>query len=73
MLTLCPPQQAFNATAVVRHMRKLQLGTSQELPGPTTPTSPCRSDQLMPGPSDGSDSSSSDRSPGNDCLQLPPD
>ncbi|XP_059571963.1 calcium/calmodulin-dependent protein kinase type 1 isoform X1 [Alligator mississippiensis] len=66
-------KQAFNATAVVRHMRKLQLGTSQELPGPTTPTSPCRSDQLMPGPSDGSDSSSSDRSPGNDCLQLPPD
>ncbi|NXS58513.1 KCC1A kinase, partial [Brachypteracias leptosomus] len=33
-------QQAFNATAVVRHMRKLQLGTSQEGPGQTTPTSP---------------------------------
>lgn len=32
-------QQAFNATAVVRHMRKLQLGTSQEGPGQTTPTS----------------------------------
>lgn len=29
------PQQAFNATAVVRHMRKLQLGTSQEGQGPT--------------------------------------
>uniref|UniRef100_A0A8C6VB33 Protein kinase domain-containing protein n=1 Tax=Naja naja TaxID=35670 RepID=A0A8C6VB33_NAJNA len=26
-------KQAFNATAVVRHMRKLQLGTSQEGPG----------------------------------------
>ncbi|XP_053932452.1 calcium/calmodulin-dependent protein kinase type 1 isoform X2 [Cuculus canorus] len=33
-------KQAFNATAVVRHMRKLQLGTSQEVPGQTTPTSP---------------------------------
>ena len=29
------PQQAFNATAVVRHMRKLQLGTSQEGQGQT--------------------------------------
>ncbi|XP_040484453.1 calcium/calmodulin-dependent protein kinase type 1 isoform X3 [Ursus maritimus] len=28
-------KQAFNATAVVRHMRKLQLGTSQEGQGPT--------------------------------------
>lgn len=28
-------QQAFNATAVVRHMRKLQLGTSQEGQGQT--------------------------------------
>nr|XP_032654832.1 calcium/calmodulin-dependent protein kinase type 1 [Chelonoidis abingdonii] len=40
----CPSllvQQAFNATAVVRHMRKLQLGTSQEGPGQTIPTSPC--------------------------------
>uniref|UniRef100_A0A803T6V8 Calcium/calmodulin dependent protein kinase I n=1 Tax=Anolis carolinensis TaxID=28377 RepID=A0A803T6V8_ANOCA len=26
-------KQAFNATAVIRHMRKLQLGTSQEGPG----------------------------------------
>lgn len=28
---ICPPlslQQAFNATAVIRHMRRLQLGTS---------------------------------------------
>uniref|UniRef100_A0A8U8C8C2 Uncharacterized protein n=1 Tax=Geospiza parvula TaxID=87175 RepID=A0A8U8C8C2_GEOPR len=31
-------KQAFNATAVVRHMRKLQLGTSQDIPGQTTPT-----------------------------------
>lgn len=30
-----PPQQAFNATAVVRHMRRLQLGTSQEGQGQT--------------------------------------
>ena len=30
------PQQAFNATAVVRHMRRLQLGTSLE--GPNLPS-----------------------------------
>ncbi|XP_007665603.1 calcium/calmodulin-dependent protein kinase type 1 isoform X2 [Ornithorhynchus anatinus] len=41
-------KQAFNATAVVRHMRKLQLGTSQEGPGQTTPTSPCPGELLMP-------------------------
>uniref|UniRef100_A0A8D0L5R2 Calcium/calmodulin dependent protein kinase I n=1 Tax=Sphenodon punctatus TaxID=8508 RepID=A0A8D0L5R2_SPHPU len=35
-------KQAFNATTVVRHMRKLQLGTSQE--GPGQPTSPSRGD-----------------------------
>lgn len=40
-------QQAFNATAVVRHMRRLQLGTSHEGPNPTLP-SPCRSHLLMP-------------------------
>ncbi|XP_067359804.1 calcium/calmodulin-dependent protein kinase type 1 isoform X2 [Channa argus] len=34
-------KQAFNATAVVRHMRKLQLGTSLEGPSQITPTSPC--------------------------------
>ncbi|NXK74388.1 KCC1A kinase, partial [Amazona guildingii] len=33
-------KQAFNATAVVRHMRKLQLGTSQEGPAQTAPPSP---------------------------------
>lgn len=27
-LSLFPPQQAFNATAVIRHMRRLQLGSS---------------------------------------------
>ncbi|XP_069592528.1 calcium/calmodulin-dependent protein kinase type 1 isoform X3 [Ranitomeya imitator] len=42
-------KQAFNATAVVRHMRKLQLGTSQEGPGQTTPTSPCHGNLLVPG------------------------
>lgn len=31
------PQQAFNATAVVRHMRRLQLGTSHEGPNPNLP------------------------------------
>lgn len=41
------PQQAFNATAVVRHMRRLQLGTSHEGPSPTLP-GPCRSHLLMP-------------------------
>uniref|UniRef100_A0A8C5NAL5 Calcium/calmodulin-dependent protein kinase type 1-like n=1 Tax=Gouania willdenowi TaxID=441366 RepID=A0A8C5NAL5_GOUWI len=34
-------KQAFNATAVVRHMRRLQLGTSLEGPSQITPTSPC--------------------------------
>ncbi|XP_074140107.1 calcium/calmodulin-dependent protein kinase type 1 isoform X1 [Sminthopsis crassicaudata] len=29
-------KQAFNATAVVRHMRRLQLGTSQDGPGQTS-------------------------------------
>lgn len=42
-----PTQQAFNATAVVRHMRKLQLGTSLEGPSQITPTSPCRG-HLLP-------------------------
>uniref|UniRef100_A0A4X2KQ26 calcium/calmodulin-dependent protein kinase n=1 Tax=Vombatus ursinus TaxID=29139 RepID=A0A4X2KQ26_VOMUR len=32
-------KQAFNATAVVRHMRRLQLGTSQDGPGPGQTTS----------------------------------
>uniref|UniRef100_A0A8B9MCL3 Calcium/calmodulin dependent protein kinase I n=1 Tax=Accipiter nisus TaxID=211598 RepID=A0A8B9MCL3_9AVES len=45
-------KQAFNATAVVRHMRKLQLGTSQEGPGQTTPTSP--GERLAGGTSNGS-------------------
>ncbi|XP_062400611.1 calcium/calmodulin-dependent protein kinase type 1 [Sardina pilchardus] len=34
-------KQAFNATAVVRHMRRLQLGTSLEGTSHITPTSPC--------------------------------
>ncbi|KAJ8409323.1 hypothetical protein AAFF_G00235210 [Aldrovandia affinis] len=41
-------KQAFNATAVVRHMRRLQLGISQEGPSQITPTSPCHEDQLLP-------------------------
>uniref|UniRef100_A0A8C6Z0E6 Calcium/calmodulin dependent protein kinase I n=1 Tax=Nothoprocta perdicaria TaxID=30464 RepID=A0A8C6Z0E6_NOTPE len=39
-------KQAFNATAVVRHMRKLHLGTSQEGPAPGPPAGPCCSDRL---------------------------
>lgn len=42
-----PVQQAFNATAVVRHMRRLQLGTSHEGPNPNLP-SPCQTHLLMP-------------------------
>lgn len=42
-----PVQQAFNATAVVRHMRRLQLGTSLEGPSQITPTSPCHG-HLLP-------------------------
>ncbi|KAG5275255.1 hypothetical protein AALO_G00145360 [Alosa alosa] len=34
-------KQAFNATAVVRHMRRLQLGTSQEGTSQTSLPSPC--------------------------------
>ncbi|CAL8353683.1 calcium/calmodulin-dependent protein kinase type 1 [Gadus morhua] len=34
-------KQAFNATAVVRHMRRLQLTTNVDGPSQTTPTSPC--------------------------------
>lgn len=41
-------KQAFNATAVVRHMRRLQLGTSNEGPNPTALPSPCRADLLLP-------------------------
>ncbi|KAG7494949.1 calcium/calmodulin-dependent protein kinase type 1-like [Solea senegalensis] len=40
-------KQAFNATAVVRHMRRLQLGTSLEGPSQITPTSPCHG-HLLP-------------------------
>lgn len=50
------PQQAFNATAVVRHMRKLQLGTSQEGQGQTgshgellTPTAGGKNQGLVEG------------------------
>ncbi|XP_029990424.1 calcium/calmodulin-dependent protein kinase type 1 isoform X2 [Sphaeramia orbicularis] len=41
-------KQAFNATAVVRHMRRLQLGTSHEGPNPNTLPSPCRAHLLLP-------------------------
>uniref|UniRef100_A0A673Z2F9 Calcium/calmodulin dependent protein kinase I n=1 Tax=Salmo trutta TaxID=8032 RepID=A0A673Z2F9_SALTR len=40
-------KQAFNATAVVRHMRRLQLGTSLEGPSQITPTSPCHAQALL--------------------------
>lgn len=41
-------QQAFNATAVVRHMRRLQLGTSLEGSSQITTTSPCHRHLLLP-------------------------
>nr|XP_021328061.1 calcium/calmodulin-dependent protein kinase type 1-like isoform X3 [Danio rerio] len=41
-------KQAFNATAVVRHMRRLQLGTSQEGPPQNTLPSPCHGHLLLP-------------------------
>ncbi|XP_024235955.1 calcium/calmodulin-dependent protein kinase type 1 isoform X1 [Oncorhynchus tshawytscha] len=41
-------RQAFNATAVVRHMRRLQLGTSQEGPSQTTLPSTLRAHLLLP-------------------------
>lgn len=41
-------QQAFNATAVVRHMRRLQLGTSLEGSSQITSTSPCHRHLLLP-------------------------
>uniref|UniRef100_A0A8K9XGF6 Calcium/calmodulin-dependent protein kinase Ia n=1 Tax=Oncorhynchus mykiss TaxID=8022 RepID=A0A8K9XGF6_ONCMY len=41
-------KQAFNATAVVRHMRRLQLGTSLEGPSQITPTSPCHAQKPAP-------------------------
>ncbi|KAM4588789.1 calcium/calmodulin-dependent protein kinase type 1 isoform 2-T2 [Odontesthes bonariensis] len=40
-------KQAFNATAVIRHMRRLQLSTGTEGSNPTLP-SPCRTHLLMP-------------------------
>ncbi|XP_074986264.1 calcium/calmodulin-dependent protein kinase type 1 isoform X2 [Caretta caretta] len=64
-------KQAFNATAVVRHMRKLQLGTSQEGPGQTTPPSPC--DLLEAAASNGSDSRGCDRSLGPSSHGPPQD
>ncbi|CAL8381717.1 unnamed protein product [Boreogadus saida] len=39
-------KQAFNATAVVRHMRRLQLTTNVDGPSQTTPTSPCPAPML---------------------------
>ncbi|KAM9182257.1 calcium/calmodulin-dependent protein kinase type 1 isoform 2-T2 [Mergus octosetaceus] len=62
-------KQAFNATAVVRHMRKLQLGTSQE--GPTQPplSSPCHGQRLGGASSNGSDC---ERALANRTPRLPP-
>ncbi|XP_051568807.1 calcium/calmodulin-dependent protein kinase type 1-like isoform X1 [Myxocyprinus asiaticus] len=41
-------KQAFNATAVVRHMRRLQLSTSLEGPSQITTTSPYHRHLLLP-------------------------
>ncbi|XP_074929408.1 calcium/calmodulin-dependent protein kinase type 1 [Chelonoidis abingdonii] len=70
----CPSllvQQAFNATAVVRHMRKLQLGTSQEGPGQTIPTSPC--ELLEASASNGADSRGCERLLGPSSHRPPQD
>ncbi|KAG5835750.1 hypothetical protein ANANG_G00247330 [Anguilla anguilla] len=53
-------KQAFNATAVVRHMRRLQLGTSQEGPSQITPTSPCHGNLLVPEEDENEEQGSSD-------------
>ncbi|KAF7659774.1 hypothetical protein LDENG_00293170 [Lucifuga dentata] len=41
-------KQAFNATAVVRHMRRLQLGTSHEGPNQSNLPDSCQSHLLLP-------------------------
>lgn len=41
-------QQAFNATVMVRHMRRLQLGASLEGSSQITTTSPCHRHLLLP-------------------------
>ncbi|XP_074861208.1 calcium/calmodulin-dependent protein kinase type 1 [Carettochelys insculpta] len=66
-------KQAFNATAVVRHMRKLQLGTSQEGPVQTTPTGLCPGELLGAEASDGSAARSCARFLGPSSQHLPKD
>ncbi|XP_029550245.1 calcium/calmodulin-dependent protein kinase type 1 isoform X2 [Salmo trutta] len=53
-------RQAFNATAVVRHMRRLQLGTSQEAASQTTLPSPLRAHLLL---SEGTETEDTTESP----------
>ncbi|XP_056591083.1 calcium/calmodulin-dependent protein kinase type 1 isoform X1 [Triplophysa dalaica] len=59
-------KQAFNATAVVRHMRRLQLGTSQEGQTQSTLPSPCHGHLLLP---EGDEEESSLRRENSVCTE----
>ncbi|KTF82674.1 hypothetical protein cypCar_00029220, partial [Cyprinus carpio] len=59
-------KQAFNATAVVRHMRRLQLGTSQEGQMQSTLPSPCHGHLLLP---EGEEEESSLRRENSGCSE----
>ncbi|XDV52083.1 hypothetical protein PO909_020851, partial [Leuciscus waleckii] len=59
-------KQAFNATAVVRHMRRLQLGTSQEGQMQSTLPSPCHGHLLLP---EGDEEESSLRRENSGCSE----
>lgn len=59
-------KQAFNATAVVRHMRRLQLGTSQEGQTQSTLPNPCHGHLLLP---EGDEDESSLRRENSGCSE----
>ncbi|TSV54865.1 Calcium/calmodulin-dependent protein kinase type 1D [Bagarius yarrelli] len=62
--------QAFNATAVVRHMRRLQLGTSQEGQSHLSPHSPCSERLLLPeGNEEEEDEQSTSQRDNNGCSE----
>uniref|UniRef100_A0A674EVS8 non-specific serine/threonine protein kinase n=1 Tax=Salmo trutta TaxID=8032 RepID=A0A674EVS8_SALTR len=60
-------RQAFNATAVVRHMRRLQLGTSQEGPSQATLPSPLRA-HLLPEATETDADGGAERDPLSNCT-----
>ncbi|KAF4093609.1 hypothetical protein AMELA_G00004090 [Ameiurus melas] len=63
-------KQAFNATAVVRHMRRLQLGTSQEGQSQVSPHSPCSEHLLLPeGTEEEEDEQSTSQTGNNGCSE----